>query len=431
MSRNKFSAGLLLAAARSAILCCGIFLISLRNGSTGNVFPLSLIPYTVAAYLYNRLILRKDRAMTTLIWANLILLAAYFTAVCLLQPWKTFKGALAALVLTGALTAAEAKDNVDPIGLHNVIIAVDISFLNLAVSMAVLFSVEYSAQWSLCAIAGAISAFAALLSYRLDGLSRAGRIGVLSVGAAAGLVITFAASQRFASSVGKAIVAAWNAVLSALGFAAEYIERFFLWLASFAPEIEGDIEFDPFEGIKLPAEEEMPSAPDLTWLFYVLLVCAAVAVLIYVIKKKPRASVRGRASAVKISSESLGLRYALRRLFEKLRRSFALAGALRKKRRTAAGVYLRISKCAVRPQIHETAREYLTRLSAHECVGETEKAALLMLADAVNRQLYSRSVDEDFSRFGELRFFKARLRLRLFGKRLRDAFSRDAAAAVR
>lgn len=428
MKSNKPAAGVLLAAARSALICCGVYLLALRNGGAGNIYPLSLVPYAVAAFLYNRLLLRKDRTVAALVWFDLALCAAYFLAVSFLQPWGSIRQAIAAFIVTGALTAAEAKDNLKPIGLHDVIITVDASFLSLAVSMAVLFGIEYSAQWALCAIVGAVSAFAALLDYRLDCINRAGRIGVLSVGAGAGLVITLAASQKIASSVGKAIVAVWNIVLSVLGFIADLLERFFLWLASFAPEIEGDIEIDPTEGINLPAEEAVQTGFDPTWLFCVLLVCAAAVLFIYLIRRKTRLTAHGRVSATKVSSESVGLRFALKRLFEKLRNALRLARALKRKRRTPAGIYLRVSKCAVRPQSCETAKEYLLRLAAHECVDTSESAALAELADAVNRQLYSLSGDEVFRRFNELRFFRARLGLRIAEKKLLTAFSRKQAA---
>lgn len=390
MNRNRLFTEAMLSVARGACICCAVYLFALRNGAVGAIYPIGLLPYSLLIFFYNRLILLKARSYGLLTALNLIPCAAFFVCVYLLQGFASFGKGAVALCFIGAVTVRACQDNIRSIGLHNVILCVDCSFLCLVVSVAVLYGISYSAEWALCAVLGAVAAFAGLIGYRMELLSTSGKLGVLAVGAGASLMISAAASKRLASGIGRALITVWNVLLAAVRYVLTLIERFFLWLASFAKPIEGDIELEAQEALPKLAMDTDELMPDLSWLVYVIVGIAVIGLLVYIIffGKKRTVSV-GKAAAMKMSGARVSLREAICRLISRLKAAAELRRRLREKRKTPAGIYLRLGKGPVKPRADETVTDYLSRLIGSGCVTKRDAPFLRELAPAVNRQLYS------------------------------------------
>ena len=103
MAKHTFPA----LTSQFAVACnlTALYLImTLREGSVGRMFPLSLLAYAPLLYLLNRLYLRRERTLRGVILLNLAV-AACFLSVCILVDGRPEVAALAfMLILVAWLT---------------------------------------------------------------------------------------------------------------------------------------------------------------------------------------------------------------------------------------------------------------------------------------------------------------------------------------
>lgn len=395
----------------------------------GIAYPQALIPCALALYGVNRLFLRRERSMRTLVFLNIAAAGVCFAA---LAPaiGREQRATLAfAAVLCVWLTVQGARLAVKPPVLSRVILSLDVSLAALILFVAYGASAQIPAFQMIPACVGCAGSLLGLLICRTGGRLGA-RGGLLVAGAfVAVLVFVFLLAGFVAAPVGQGVVALWTAICAAVRGAAGLLYRVLAWFFSLFPEtakggLEWEAGMDLMSGWQPQAEEAAVAGP-VTMAVTMALLAAGVLVLVIgglhllgrIRLGGAQAERTNRANRKRISLVE-GVRRLLNGWMERVR----LRVWLFRNRNTPKGMYyLLVRRCRMGPwhkRRGETPREFLLRLRRSAGEDPLLAAALDELIPAVDAALYARSLKGQ-------PVAQARLIRRRIGASVRRQFIRD------
>lgn len=394
MAKHTFPA----LTSQFAVACnlTALYLImTLREGSVGRMFPLSLLAYAPLLYLLNRLYLRRERTLRGVILLNLAV-AACFLSVCILVDGRPEVAALAfMLILVAWLTIKGQSLALKPPQMSGMLLTLDGSILTLVLFVAYASALELDLAWSFPAVCGVVAILLGVAVRRMDralGLREAGVLAVafLVVLGAMALLLTLVAAPT-----GQGIVLAFRG----LGMIIDLIQRILTWLiqclmalfkSESPPAVFPQEEF-VFEMETMPEGEENPI---LAAVLGVILAAAALMAVIWLLRYLGgiKLGVRKAEAVSSVSRSRPSLIKALRDLLRTWQKKLRLRRFLHRTRNTPIGMYFHlVHRCRMSPwhkRPGETPHEFLDRLTNLTRTDEALTRAMEQLIPAVDAGLY-------------------------------------------
>lgn len=396
--RYDLSAGAMQLAV-ACDLCTAVYLMALGRGGPGRFYPLALLLYAPLLYGADRLFLRRERSLLSLILVNGGAALGLFAAVLLIDgpgDWASliFTGIFCLCpAVTGGKMALKAPD------LHDLIVCVDLSVVLLLLFTGYTAATGVSLVWTLPAMAGCAASILGLSSRRVSRRLSPRDWGLWLLAFGALLFVMWVLVRFAAAPAGQGLVSLWTALVAAGRFVLGLLWRAFVYLLSLMPEPGGgqgqsqETVWRP-EG-DMEAEMGSPAAA-----VVLLVVCLAVAVTLlgWAVMRCRGLRIGGRTTAAEKSGNRRGrisFLEGLARMLAAWKERFFLRAFLWRNRNTPEGLFcILVRRCGVGPwrkRPGETPREFLSRLRAGADGDPDLARALDGLIPAVDSALYAKA----------------------------------------
>ena len=390
------------AAALQVALACGLctffYLMTLSSAAPGWGITAGLILFAPAIYAADRLFLRRERTMLSLVLLNGGAAAAVFGAILAVDSLWELSGAIFVGLFCACIALRGAQLALNPPKLHSMILGLDLSALCLVLFLCFLSATQHSVLW---AIPGAAGFSASLLGVILCRISRPlGLRDWLLVGAAFGglVLLVWLLVGVAAAPAGHGLVAAWTALVDLVKYLLGLVWKFIVFLTSLLPTPEYDGEMDSSMELYIPSSQEEAGEgdPRVAAVMLVLMGLGVLALAVWGLWRLSRVRISAgtrKKAAAKVGRQRPSLVRGLGRLFSQLALWVRLKAFLWRNRNTAVGLYyLLVARCRLSPwhkRTGETPREFLGRMR-QRAEGDRELVqALDGLIPAVDRALYS------------------------------------------
>ena len=396
MDRETSVSALSMQVSAACLLCTLVYWFSGTGWREGSIYPLILLLYAPALYVANRLFLRRERTMRSLVILNSVVGLLFFAALVPMVWWGGWGAVALAAVGCLWLTGWGAQMAAQPPALSKQILFLDISLVVLILYVSYASAFGSPVYQLIPACVGCACALLGLMVRRLGG-----GLGMRGWGFIAGaflivLALVFLLVGAAAAPAGQGVVALWNALTAAVQFVLDQLWRLLVWISSLLPEPEAGepMEMDPIQ-IELPQEGEYAeTSPIMLGVMASGLMAGVIFLLICCMRALGRIRVGGRTAARRTASRRrIPLLAGLRRMLSGWAAALRLRLYLFRIRETPEGAYyLLVRRCRMAPwhkRRGETPREFLLRLRA--AAGEDRQLAdaLDALIPAVDRALYA------------------------------------------
>ena len=433
MDERRTFSSLVLQFTLAANLCTFFYLMTLSTRTPNGYYPLSMLVYSPAVYMLNKLFLSRPQTMRRLVLLNTAVGALFFLSILLLGEQKE----MLLLVFTAGfclwITMKGGYRSLHAPTLHEMILSLDTSAVMLVLLMGYTSIMGSGILWVLPGAAGFAAACLGVAARRMYGpitIKGWALLGIAFVGIFGLMVLLVGVA---AAPAGEGIVMLWNGLVTMAKGVLALLWRLLLFLSSLLPEMAaGDLE-EPYAQIQLP-EEELVQAEANPVLTIILLVLAAVALLLFLawlLRLMGRMKIGGRKvpkAAKAPQRRRISLWSGLKRLLESWRTRIRLHLFLTRHRDTPVGMfYGLVRRCRLSPwrkRTGETPREFLLRLRRSAGEDLELAAALDGLIPAVETALYSPADRSDT-------VAQAGLIRRRIGRAVRGQFLRDSWSSVR
>ena len=433
MDERRTFSSLVLQFTLAANLCTFFYLMTLSTRTPNGYYPLSMLVYSPAVYLLNKLFLSSPQTMRRLVLLNTAVGALFFLSILLLGEQKEMLLLVFAAGFCLWITMKGGYRSLHAPTLHEMILSLDTSAVMLVLLMGYTSIMGSGILWVLPGAAGFAAACLGAAARRMYGpitIKGWALLGIAFVGIFGLMVLLVGVA---AAPAGEGIVMLWNGLVTMAKGVLALLWRLLLFLSSLLPEMAaGDLE-EPYAQIQLP-EEELVQAEANPVLTIILLVLAAVALLLFLawlLRLMGRLKIGGRKvpkAAKAPQRRRISLWSGLKRLLESWRTRIRLHLFLTRHRDTPVGMfYGLVRRCRLSPwrkRTGETPREFLLRLRRSAGEDLELAAALDGLIPAVETALYSPAGRSDT-------VAQAGLIRRRIGRAVRGQFLRDSWSSVR
>lgn len=433
MDERRTFSSLVLQFTLAANLCTFFYLMTLSTRTPNGYYPLSMLVYSPAVYLLNKLFLSRPQTMRRLVLLNTAVGALFFLSILLLGEQKEMLLLVFAAGFCLWITMKGGYRSLHAPTLHEMILSLDTSAVMLVLLMGYTSIMGSGILWVLPGAAGFAAACLGVAARRMYGpitIKGWALLGIAFVGIFGLMVLLVGVA---AAPAGEGIVMLWNGLVTLAKGVLALLWRLLLFFSSLLPEMAaGDLE-EPYAQIQLP-EEELVQAEANPVLTIILLVLASVALLLFLawlLRLMGRLKIGGRKvpKAEKVPQRRrISLWSGLKRLLESWRTRIRLHLFLTRHRDTPVGMfYGLVRRCRLSPwrkRTGETPREFLLRLRRSAGEDLELAAALDGLIPAVETALYSPVGRSDT-------VAQAGLIRRRIGRAVRGQFLRDSWSSVR
>lgn len=421
--------------AQIALACCLVtltYIFTLNDGTPGTYYPQVLLAYAPLLYGINRLFLRHERSLLTVVVLNGALWTALTVSVCVLEWTSGATALITAAAFALCVTVRGACLAVEGIRLRSLILTLDLTSLLLVVFIAYLSACGKSVLWAIPIAAGFAASVLGMIANRM-GRPLGGREWGLIGGAF--LLITLAVLLLVgvaAAPVGQGLVALWSLLLRAGRLLLKLAGQFLLFLLSLLPDSKYDTPEALFPMPEIVEQETPdPENPVILLILFVLLALLLAAFLVWCLRQLSRLRIGGtrrRVAASRHGRSRPSLWSALKQLFAARLRQLRMLRFLRRHRDQPAGLYfILVRRCRMGPwhkRPGETPREFLTRLQSCAREDPQLEQALRALIPLVDQALYAPSSSP-------ASVPQAGLICRRIGRAVRGQFVRDAVSRLR
>lgn len=371
------------------------YLSVLQSAQYGRFLPGLVLFFGPVCCLLLHLFLRKPRSMLALAGFNAGGIGIFCGLYLWLDGWQDVSQFIFAAAFFLFLALRGTGYALKPPALKDMLILLDVSFAALALLAFSLPLMGHSLLYAAPALCGVLFALMNVLAARAS-LVPGGRSLLLFGAALAAIALCMLLLAGAAAPAGRGIVTVWNAVGSCIGGLFSALYRLLLWLTPPAPEYtdEGELPAgsQPVEDTAPPAEPN----PVVTAILMAILAAAAVAGLIWLLRKLSQCRLGGRKRSLQSTVSPVQHTRQpnpLPRLLAAWKTALRTGRWLYRNRSTPAGVYFilerRCRRSPWRKRPGETPRMFLTRLSAAALQDEALQADFRLLIPAVDAALYS------------------------------------------
>ena len=386
-------------AATSCAVCSFACIISSSSGEGIGYYPLALVPFGIAAYLLDRLFLRRERSLRALVIFSAVLAAAMFASVL---AFGGMGGNIAACIFAAGFCALLAERAARgslrcAVEMRSVLLSMELCLLLLVIQVGIGSAGGQPAYAYVPIVAGCAVSILGVLLARLEQSPGARGWALIALAFAALFALLWLLVSYAAAPAGMGLAALWNGVTGAIKWFFGQIWRFFLFLISLLPQTEYEEEEMDFSEPIYAGEAEIEEASPV--LAGVLLAVAAVAAIYGLVRLfiwLGRVKLGGKtvAKTAKSARKNAHFGSALAILFGSWRKSLRLRAKMWRLRSTPEGLLcILIKKSRFTPwhkRVDETPRAFLERLSAAAGDDGELRSDLERLIPAVDAALYSK-----------------------------------------
>ena len=420
--------------SNACMLCTFVYLMTLSTHRPTLYYPLMLLPYSLLLYVADRIFLRRERTVLSLVLLNGGLCLAAFLSTLLLGGTIDWANAFFAGVFCLWLAVRSGQLCWKPPILLELTLSADLCLVVLALFTAFLSVTKLSVYWCIPIAAGCAVSILGLIVFRSGSRPGARSWVFLFVVFAGVFALVWLLVSFVAAPAGEGLVTIWNMLISAVRFLLGLLWRLLLFLASLLPERQpGESSSWSVSDIQLPSQAEEPVQENPLVQAFVSLVLAATAVVLLFLflrhlhhLRLPAARAQGGRTASRRSRVSL--LSGLRRLLIAVGRRLRLQIWLWRHKNTAQGLYFLLVQRSAPTPWHklrsETPREFLSRLRKQSAGDDELIQALDILIPAVDRALFAADG-------AEMELPQAQLIRRRLGAAIRQGIARDVSSRVR
>ena len=237
MDERRTFSSLVLQFTLAANLCTFFYLMTLSTRTPNGYYPLSMLVYSPAVYLLNKLFLSRPQTMRRLVLLNTAVGALFFLSILLLGEQKEMLLLVFAAGFCLWITMKGGYRSLHAPTLHEMILSLDTSAVMLVLLMGYTSIMGSGILWVLPGAAGFAAACLGVAARRMYGaitIKGWALLGIAFVGIFGLMVLLVGVA---AAPAGEGIVMLWNGLVTMAKGVLALLWRLLLFLSSLLPEM--------------------------------------------------------------------------------------------------------------------------------------------------------------------------------------------------